>query len=465
MPLVEYCNNFTEEFQYILLCGSDMPHEETFNDYLSRIPWKGILSLSDDIRQPLASQLNNIKKVKNIYYSQNSLERQDAIQYGDIWWAFVNGYSNNPDTLTDSYANWRNKYRKFIENMVEEICSSVSPQELMLIVALDTLKNAEEKKKVQYILEIFDVYEKNFVHASIIGSTFEGIETNDLANINFRYFDTTLYALSNYASNYLYGYKKDLIWLPQRGTNIGCQLSKDDEHFIFDYLEIVGDHLLNPKLEESSIKSFYWGEPITWDAISQNLPVDRPEIDNISKNICLRIDREEWGRYNLSHAPGAGASVSTRIVCWNLRKKYPVIRVKNISKNTIESIHRIASITSLPIIILLDGDYTHNEADHLENRLQSELVTRKYVLLYTYRVYHIQKTVELPILDIRSAENFELYYGKVLSETVKYSSDEIQNRKNEMNKLTRVASLSDFRVPFFMVCVHLRKILLVWIHM
>lgn len=320
----------------------------------------------------------------------------------------------------------------------------------MLLVACDSFNGQEDRQKIQGILECFDADESKNTSIAVLGTVQQSqISAEDFVNLRTEFFDADLDSLASYASAYLQGRRKDGIWLPHSNSRIGIQLDEDDEKYITSFLEIVGDHLLNPGIEDSKVKAFYLGEPITWDAIDRQLPVYRRKTDTLIKDIKERFDDERWGRIELSHSPGAGASVLVREVCWQLRKEYPVVLIKKIDEGMFEGLKRIANQTDLPILILLDGDYSYGDIEIIETRLGADLATRKYLLLYTYRNYHSQGEQKLGILDLKEAEKFYHQYAEALDKYKDYSESEIEKRKNELQQLTMVQSLTEFRLPFF----------------
>lgn len=448
LSLAEFCDNFSEEYQYILICGSLLPQQAPISDSLVRIPWRGILSLSTLIKHPLAEKTNEVKRLQHLILTQKEAMQEETIQTSDVWWAFVNGLDNVPGTLADTFPMWRNRYRKFLQRITDKICSAAPPQELMLIIAYDTFETEDEVKKARTLLEYFDSDESGSIQAVVL-SLKSGITIGELANIQPRFYNADLDTLADYATTYLYGQRKAGIWLPQIDRKYGIQLQEDDEHFIGTSVEVIGDHLLDPGVQTEDVLAFYWGEPVTWDAIDRRLPVNRCEVGTLVDELQRRLIEEQWGRYDLSHTPGSGASVLVRQVCWQLRKTYPVVRIKQITSDMFESLRRIASLTGLPILILLDGDYTSSEAEAVEAALRSDLVSRKYVLLYTYRVYDQGETTTLPILDVKTAELFAQQYGRVLSEAKDYPPDETARRKEALQTLTQTEALSAFRLPFF----------------
>lgn len=450
MQLAEYCAHFSEEYQYVLICGSTLPQQELVSEHLARFPWKGVISLSTQDGESLKAVIGESKFLRHLTLDQKEDERESAIQSGDVWWAFANGHTSEPTSLTDSFPEWRNRYRKYLQKLIDKIIIAAPPQELVLLIACDSLSTQDEWKKVKRILEYFDADDSKNTKAVVLDSAQQfQINEDDFANLEHVAFPVDLAALADYASAYLPAKRNIAVWLPQLNRRSGVHLDEDDERYIASFLEVVGDHRLNPSEESGSVEAFYFGEPITWNAIDRQLPVFRRQTDSLVKDIKKKIENEEWGRVELSHAPGAGASVLVKEVCWRLRKEYPTVVVKKAGDGLFESLKRIAKLTDLPVIVLLDGDYGRSDVEAIEANLGADLATKKYILIYTYRLYRTQEARDLGILDIREAETFEQKYSDIISRHEGYRANKIAERKEELQQLTRTQSLVEFRLPFF----------------
>ncbi|WP_141690624.1 hypothetical protein [Dehalobacter sp. TeCB1] len=449
--LAQHCTQFSEQYQYILISGSNPVSSDLTNEYLARIPWRGIISLSNKVNEVLYTKISEVKQLRNLLLNQKSSDMENNIQHSAVWWMFADGFESDPSTLTDKFAQWRNKYSGFLQNAISKICSFASPQDLMLIIDCGSFAKDKEWDKVQQILEWFDQNESADIGASLLTLDPEkGFEEERLANITLRPFNMNMEYLAYYASTYLSGGSKTGIWLPHIEKKIGVQLEEADVKYITSYLEIIGDHLLNSSADIQSRRAFYWGESITWDAIDSKILVDRPEVQDYVKKIKKKIENEKWGLINLGHTPGAGATVLGKSICWQLRKDYPTVQIRQIGNDLFESFKRIANHTGSPIIILADGDFTRGEINTIETALKANLV--KFIILYTYRVYggkNGDSSDILTCLDIPLAENFEFRYIEEMRLKGAYSNEQLEARKEQLRNLTRNVNLTEFRLPFF----------------
>lgn len=451
IKLAQHCAQYTEQYQYILISGSNPPSSELVNENLTRIPWTGIISLSSKVNEMLYTKISEVKLLRNLLLSQSSYDMENNISHGATWWMFADGFESDSTTLTSQFAQWRNRYSIFLQTAITKICSSASPQDLMLIIDCGSFGQTNEWDKVQQILEWFDQGEYADMEASVLAADVKrGFDAERLANITLKAFDMDMCHLAYYASTYLSGVRKTGIQLPHIGKKMPIQLEEEDEKYIISYLEVIGDHLLNDSTDNNTKRAFYWGEAITWDAIDNKIPVDRPEIKYFVEKIQEKIENEKWGLVNLGHTPGAGATVLGKSICWQLRNQYPTVQIRQIGIDLFESLRRIANITGNPIIILADGDFTRNDIDTIETALKSSLI--KFVILYTYRIYreNFDDSSEiLTSLETATAGNFEYHYVEEMQLKGGYTEEQLASRKEQLGDLTRNVSLTAFRLPFF----------------
>ncbi|WP_325228445.1 hypothetical protein [Oscillibacter sp.] len=442
---------FSEEYQYILICGSAMPQQKLMNEYLSYIPWRGVVSLSTNLHEPLNAEIGSVKHLRALQSTQSEAECTDTIQHSAVWWLYSNGYDDDPDTLTDSFAQWRNRNRRFLQYTVQEICTAAPPQELMIIMDCGSLEGEGEWNKVQALLEYFDENEDSGTQAAVLNAENQrSFDQNRLANLRLRAFPLGIESLADYAASYLNGSRRAGVWLPHRDKKTGIQLEEADEQYITSYVDIVGDHLLDPSVPSRALRAFYRGEPITWDAIDRALPVLHPRTAALAEEIRQRIDEEKWGRIKVPHTPGAGASVLTRTVCWQLRKSCPVVQLREVNMDTLECLQRVAALSRCPVLILMDGDFTISDVEAVESNMHSGIASKKYLILYTYRVYGASDDMrKLSVLDDRTAEDFERHYAEELKQSEIYPLDEISTRTANLGELTRTQTFREFRLPFF----------------
>lgn len=451
MKLAEHCTHFSEQYQYILISGSNPISSGLTNEYLVRIPWSGIISLSTKENEALYIKISETRLLRNLLLTQKSSDMANNIQHGAVWWMFANGFESDPATLIGKFPQWRNKYSGFLQNAISKICSSASPQDLMLIIDCASFAQDNEWDKAQQILEWFDQNENADIGASVLAlDPKKKFDEERLANIILKSFNIDIEYLAYYASTYLSGIPQTGFWLPHIEKKIGVQLEEADAKYITSYLEIIGDHLLNNSADNQTKRAFYWGESIIWDAIDNKIPVDRPEVQYFVDKIKKKIADEKWGLINLGHSPGAGATVLGKSICWQLRNEYPTVQISQIGPDMLRSLTIIANYTGSPIIILADGDFTRSDINTIETTLKSSFV--KFVILYTYRVYEGKfedSSDILTCLEIATAENFEFHYIEEMMQKGSYSKEQLESRKEQLGNLTRNDTLVAFRLPFF----------------
>lgn len=456
--LAEDCANFNgQQYRYILICGSNQSNYVGLSDYLARIPWTGVISLSRKTNEPLYKSIQKSRLLRNLLISQTALDLKNNISHGATWWMFADGVEGDPDTIFDGFAKWRNKTFHFLQDTIPAICSATSPQDLKIIIDVDSVCEGE-KEKLKRIIETFDIDEVTVKEMAQLGTGSTSFaETVELTSIQARDYNVGMAGLATYAARYLGPANRKGIQLPHVDKLTGVQMNEEDRQFVSAYIEIVGDHLLNAATTPDSKHSFYWGEPISWDAIEEGLPVNRPEVEKYREMLESNLKSEKWGHIRLGHTPGAGATVLCRCVLWQLKNKYPIVRILQLGRDTFESLRRVATLSGLPLLILMDGDYTLADLELLEANLRSSLI--KHVVLYTYRHYQWESGASkeetdqavdaLGIMDNRTAEKFEVRYCNEIQQKKMYIEAEIVRRQESLRSLTLELSLRDFRLPFF----------------
>ena len=457
--LARYCTQFSEQYQYILLCGRNLALSEESAEFLTRIPWTGIITLSSKTNENLYEKINELKLLRNLLPNQSASDLDNNIEYDATWWMFANGFDNDLDTLTNTFGQWRNKNSIFLQTAVSKICSASSPQDIMLILDFESLDGEEDRQKIQRILEYFDQEDNsNTLIAELAPKGNTMAFSEGLENISSKRFSMNLELLAYYASLYRSAVSSKRIWLPHVDKKTGIQLDEKDEKYITSYINIIGDHLLGENIDYMKKRAFYWGEAITWDAIKESIPVDRPEIEKLIAKIQEAINAEKWGHVDLGHTPGAGATVLSKSICWKMRKQYPVIQITHLGIDAFESMIRISNLTGCPIIILVDGDFTRNDIETIEETLKTRFV--KFIILYTFRLYSYDSSNSsqdsnkeadeiLDILQTETALNFESHYGREMELKNCYSEKQLTDRKDSLHDLTIDNALVEFRSPFF----------------
>lgn len=449
------CAQFNgQQYRYILICGNSQNYSSDIADCLARIPWIGVISLSRKPNEALYTSISRGKLLRNLLVSQTNAELKNNICHGAAWWMFADGVKNNSDTCFDTFAQWRNKTIHFLEDSIANICATTSPQDLKIIIDVDSF-SGNDWEKAKRILEYFDRSEATVIELAVLSAKEDtGWDPAELEHIQLMNYPVGMLHLASFAATYLGAVRTNGIWLPHIDKTAGVQMDETDEKFVSTYIEIIGDHLLNKASAFEVKHSFFWGETISWDAIEEGIPVNRPEFDQYREMVEAALRDEKWGHINLGHTPGAGATILCRSVLWHMRNKYPALRIVQLGTDAYESLKRIAALSGLPLLILMDEDFTYGDVETLESFLRSALI--KFVILYTYRRYPSEGSTSsgnfgkyLTILDSATAESFESHYCAEIEQKAVYSEHQLTIRRSSLRSLTTDQSLLEFRLPFF----------------
>lgn len=458
--LVYECNYFSQELRFILVIGDDYDNVScNIEEGIGRLPLSGVLSFcNNDKDKGLRDNIDSVRLLK--YINLMKEDNIEIIKQNKTWWMYANGVSFNPDTISNSFASWRNLNGRFLETIIKAIGEKYSPDEIVLLVDLNSFRNC--KKHLVRLLEWFDYIETAEVNAAILTPDYEAstIDEKNYQNIKINKHKLDLSNVSQYCMENFQKNGRGKLYIPHIDNKLGVFLNKENEDYINEYVILVNDVLVERESLEAYTErySFYWGKPITWTAISEKLYIARKEEESLIASIDAVINREknEVGIVSVPHSPGAGASVLCRIICWNIRNSYPTIIVPSINEGVYECCKRLSSLSGKYLIILLDGDYSKNDVMQFRARLKNMNI--KSVILYSYRQYKMSngvageiKECQLP-LDVLTSDMGlifkERYMDKVKLRKL-YLPEEEEVRKENLHNLSTNSNFMRFRLPFF----------------
>ena len=335
-----------------------------------------------------------------------------------------------------------------------------APNDVVLIVDVSSFQKGRGYRYLQQLLVYMDIIHNSDVRVAILDSADEYyVDRQEYSNLKIEKFRINLLDIAKYCSIYMAGKSEDSILLPSRQTYPGVMLSKEDQQFIEEYVTLVHRKLSEQDDCENYNKkySFYYGEPISWTAIDEEIYVSRKEIEQyitLIRSIAKESKDENKNRQlvkiiTLTHRPGAGATILCRVVCWKLKEEFPTIILKGrLNENVYESLRRISSLSGKYIVVLMDGDYDQNDVTQLEMWLNGHRIHS--CIIYTHRIYNEQKDeAALSILTYTEGIEFQEEYEKEMRQLKEYSEEECIRRTQNMYALSSEQSMIEFRLPFF----------------
>lgn len=447
---LDCAGRFDNSQNYYLVLGRQWAYSDEVSLNLRKIRLSGVVSFC---REKGYSEVLERKQLLN-YVVPNNETTWGNLEKDSTWWLYADGMAADPESLTEKYSKWRIKYRKFLERFSDKLIKAVGEKDFLFVIDWANF-HAEDDGYIQRLLEQLDAIENTAVTIAVIDpeNTFN-INIDDYGNLEIAKFRIRIDDIAEYCSLYMPEEPDDVIYIPNRNSRIGIPLDKSDQQYIEQHTVLVHEQLIRREniLAESEKYKFFYGEPITWTAIEDELYVKHKKIKLYEEEVVekLKSATEDQIFIPIQHSPGAGASILGRIICWSLKKEYATfILQKKIDEDVYESIRRVATISGKHLLIFMDGDYNRNDTSQFIYRLGGMRV--KACILYPYRIYSTReedgRTVS--VLEARDGELFRDKYEDVMGTWKDYDENECRERVKKMESLTTENSMVDFRLPFF----------------
>ena len=456
---LDLAGRFDNSQNYYLVLGRQWAYPDEVSSNLCKIRLSGVVSFC---REKGYSEVLEKKRLLNFVVPNNETTWEN-LEKDSTWWLYADGMVADPDSLTETYPKWRRKYRKFLERFSDKLIKAVGEKDFLFIIDWANFY-AEDTGYIQRLLEQLDAIENTVVTIAVLDpeNTFN-INSDDYDNLEITKFRIRINDIAEYCSLYMPAEPDDIIYIPNRNSRIGVLLEKSDQQYIEQHTVLVHEQLIRREniLTESEKYKFFYGEPITWTAIEDELYVKHKKINLYEKEVDERLKSatEDQIFIPIQHSPGAGASILGRIICWSQKKAYATfILQKKINEDVYESLRRVAAISGKHLLIFMDGDYNRNDISQFIYRLGGMRI--KACVLYPYRIYSTKeeddKTVS--VLEARDGELFRDRYEDVMRRWKDYDENECRERVKKMESLTTENSMVDFRLPFF-YGMHLKMII------
>ncbi len=446
---LEYADKFNDSQNYYLILGRQWDYSDSISMNLSKICWSGIISFCKE--KGFADILQKKQLLRNVI--PNNEITWDCIKKNSTWWLYADGTEADPESQTENFPKWKNKYREFWGRFTDKMIESVVEDDLLFIIDETKFRDGDDKY-IRYLMDLLDAIESVKVNIAILEAETGWYEVNprEYENLNIVVFKIGMEDIAEYCSLYLPELVDDVIYIPNRLKRIGIPLDRQDQQYIEQYTILVHEQLLRREniLSESEKYKFYYGEPITWTAIEEELYVKHKKIKLYEDKIRQKLEKANKDQILISiqHSPGAGASILGRVICWNLKKEYPTFVLQNkFDEDVYESLLRISAISGKHLLIFLDGNYNENDVNQFLYRIRG----MKVCVLYACRVYSMKKSDDemISILEARDGDLFCNEYEKVMKKWKNYNDTECKRHILNMKRLTTENNLIDFRIPFF----------------
>lgn len=446
---LDFAGRFDNSQNYYFVLGRQWDYPDVVSLNLSKICVSGVVSFC---REKGFSDVLGKKQLLNYVVPNNEIT-WGHLEKSSTWWLYADGMEADPESQTEKFSQWRIKYRKFLERFSDKMIKAVGENDLLFIIDWVKFHDCD----IDYLgrlLEQLEAIENVAVNIAVLDpeNTFNIKE--DYENLEVKTFRIGLEDIAEYCNLYMSEAPDDIVYIPNRQSRIGIPLEKSDQQYIEQHTLLVHEQLIRKEniLTESDKFRFFYGEPINWTAIEEELYVKHKKIklyeDEVYKK--LKNAKEDQICIPIQHSPGAGASILGRVICWNLKKEYPTFILQNkIDEDVYESLRRVATISGKYLLIFMDGDYNRNDVNQFIYRLGGMRI--KVCILYSCRVYSTREENDnaVSVLEARDGNLFRNKYEEVMRTWKSYDERECEKRVKNMEMLTTENSMVDFRLPFF----------------
>lgn len=444
--LAEDAGKFGRGAAFILFCGPQISYGESLAQCLARIPWHSVFSFNPD---PDGNSLFGVLRdtsMLNSFYPGCETGGMSSPS-----WVFAAGKVDQPETVANNFGEWNRKCHRFVESMLDKCAEATAWNAPLVIIDADSLPPA-------YMGEIIRLcHSKGFLSLGILGRAWR--LSTEIAEqwkpMEIVHYPMSITDLGAWCRMNLEPLATNPVIVPCASEPSGAVVSQKDLAAIEAHGRLIHNGLLRTSAEED-LYSFYYGHPISWEALNQGLYVTRDRrVDALAHG--LEKSDGEVPIVEFPHFPGAGASMLCKAACWQLRHKYPVLELTSMEEELEEGLLRLSSLCGLSLLLLADNNFSPADIKSLASRLHKRNISAR--ILYPRRVYSSREAVGmdkdartnsdiLSNLEVQEAEAFLNAYSKRLRQGG-YSPEDIRKREESLDRLAHEKDLEDLRLPFF----------------
>jgi tetratricopeptide (TPR) repeat protein len=366
------------------------------------------------------------------------------------YWYFARGIEGRDDTLaTGKWLDWHRAYSRDVREKVDEL-ARVVPRPITIFAiwySSDLIRHLNTF--LETVLPPLGSGVE-IVIASDEGDAFKTMAEEYGAEVTQIPLHHLIAGLKEHSAERL-NRPSDAVVIPSSsGSNI--ELEQKVVRWIEEDLEIVHLNLgKRPPVDTSDLSQFLRGKPISWFELALHVDVERDIQTKLQSKVNVLLQERRSVRVNLYHEPGAGGSTLARRIVWHFRKDHPcVILHRCHPKQTIERLQRLFSLTSNPLIILVEGNTL---SDQQSDELAGLLSARNIPAVMLQVIRRFEKPGKL-------SEN-SLHMESILSDGELYRFEsvlcrDVPNRASIIKKT--VSSKNDVeRTPFYLGLVAFEK--------
>lgn len=231
--------------------------------------------------------------------------------------------------------------------------------------------------------------------------------------------------------------------LPKRtgGTVI---VPPDRARWVEEELEILHiDGGLSSSNPDAELRDFLRGLPISWYGLRMRVDVDREVTAGLERRLREALASRSPRRVNLWHWPGAGGSTVALRCGWSIHTDYPVLLVRQVDPPALsERIRYLFSLTSLPLLILVEGSVANRESlDRAYDGARSENLPTVFLYIERSQLRTSSKAAAGEYLDAMLTTHEAVVFRDRLASTVPARRVALNKLANETDRRRRTPFL------------------------
>lgn len=374
--LINELDGFSPD-RYYLLVLSPLPSDPSFPlTPLGSISWTGVVDFdpASDTQGALHSVRPELAKRKSIHLVTGLDHPTLNLRTGSYWF-FARGLEGRLDTLAlGPWKTWRNNPTVRLGDYLKRMASACSPYPVSFLILWN------DPSLVDHLQTTLDLVLEHFRDrgAPKIAPVTE--DSSALQSLTDKFeipvVEMPTHHLCAGLSAIFTSRNSDDTERCRFPTSSGAEfpLSQEQLSWLLEELDLVDLSAgLKPPVEREIGRAFLRGADASWYDLALDYDIKRDIADRLHKQVRAELQRRRTARVNLYHAPGAGGTTVGKRILWDFHSEYPAMILRRTNpRETAERLASIASLTGLPILLLVDGaSVGESEVDELYNLLRS----------------------------------------------------------------------------------------------
>lgn len=376
------CNGFKSDEIYVHITGPGDAPSSGIDRALSWLPISLVIDFDPNTEERgLYSQLQHeIPDYRSLHlWTLNNVEVGMSPLRACYWFA-ARGLAGRLDSQLPFGAgrlDWWARYRGDIGRLVDEVVRATADRPITVLVTWSD--------GIQFVYDVcaeFSMRARSkvrFVIANNNPTDLErvlvdaGINPSAVSSVTISLGDIALGVAQNLPDPR--GTRANPASIPSRNGE-SFTIPADKLFWLEENMDVVHNSIELPDYSTDRVdvdnpqRSFLGGGTISWRELSTSEDAERDIVQDVVGKIEADLSDRVTTRINLFHWPGAGGTTVARRAAWSIRRKNPVVFVRQIvPMHVLDRLRYIFSVTEKPILAVVEA--ADSSAEYLEALYQS----------------------------------------------------------------------------------------------